>query len=393
MLRVIIYSLPAFVDLLVGSFFFISTVRMAESGASAVAVSGLPTVWGSTYMLFCPIIGRRVTMKSSVPMMLAGAGAMMLCAGLFILFPDLKVLYVVMAIFGIACALFFPPFMVFMKTTEAGNSRGLIHSTAMYTMSWSIGLAAGPFIAGYVWSIAGWRHVCALDMALALLVGTGVVFVHRRIDRTTAGTGANGGTTAMVNPPYANMPNMILTAWIASGVFLLAIAAVRGVFPSSAVHFGIPKAHQGNVFALICCAQALSAFLLRNSTWWVYRPLPIILFGIIGVAGYVLFGFATTWPLYYAAAICVGFCAGSVFLYLVFHALVHPSNAGRYAGINESIVGLTGIIGPLAGGILADTITIAAPYYAGASVFAAVLVIQALTHAGSARPANPSKAT
>ena len=358
-LQVVIYFFPAFIDLLVGSFFFITTVRMAESGASAVAVGLLLTVWGGVYMITTPFVGRMVTPGNCVAMMICSLIGMALCAASFIVFSQQSVLYIIMAAFGFSVAFFFTPFMIFMKAFESGTGRTLVSSSAMYTFAWSLGLGAGPFIAGWLWK-AGWTYACAIDIVLALVTAAGLLIIKNQATEKTPDK-----IESPQEPPniYRGMPDLIWIAWIGSGFFFLALSGVRAVFPSGARLLHISQEHQGNALALICLAQAVTAFLLRNGRTWVYRPLPVAGFGVVGLAGLILFGTARDWPVFYIAAFCTGIGAGAAYIYIVFHAIVHPSRAGRYAGLNESIVGLSGLIGPFVGGLIGDHAGLSAPYF------------------------------
>jgi MFS family permease len=380
MLRAIIYLFPALADLLLGSFFFITTVRMAESHASAMAVSGLITVWGATYMIFCPLVGRIVTPTNCVRMMVSSCAAMACCAAAFVVFQQLAVLYVIMAAFGAVVAFFFPPFMVFMKAFESTRGHGPAYSAAVYTFAWSLGLATGPFLAGYIWTTAGWQWVCVMDILLACGAGIGIFALRAHAHNAPASRETPAAALGRPLPDYSRMPDLIRLAWLGVGVCMLVIAAVRGLFPSSAAFYSVSKAAQGNTLALIYLAQAAVALLLANGRTWMYRPLPVATFGLVGLAGLVLFGLAHSPALYYAAAVCAGVYGGASCIYLAFHALVHPSRTGRYVGINEAIVGFTGIIGPAAAGLLADNTTVSVPYFAAALLVGLAVVLQVVVH-------------
>jgi hypothetical protein len=181
---------------------------------------------------------------------------------------------------------------------------------------------------------------------------------------------------------YSSMPNLVWLAWLGTGTCLLAVHATRSVFPTRAVALSVSKAAQGNALALIAYAQAFTALCAVKGRTWMYRPLPVALFGVIGVAGLVLFGLADTPVGFYVGALCLGVYAGTCFMYMAFHALVHPTRAGRYVGINESLVGLTGIVAPASAGMLADHTTLQTPYFVAAVMVAVVICVQVTVHLG-----------
>ena len=104
---------------------------------------------------------------------------------------------------------------------------------------------------------------------------------------------------------------------------------------------------------MICLGQAAVSFVLSRGGSWMYAGKPLAAAGIVGVAGLALFGLAHSTVAYAGAAFLLGLCSGFIFVYVAFHAMVHPERSGSYIGINEAIVGLSGILGPLAGGAIA----------------------------------------
>ncbi len=371
----LLYLPPALVDLLVGSFFFVATVRMAQSGANAVVVSAVLTVWGLCYMLASLAAGRLARRLPSAAMVIVGCALMVLtCAG-FVFVPSLTAIYAIMAVFGVAAGLFFPAYLVFTKDVANGVRRSLHVSAAEYTLAWSLGLAAGPFIAGFLWRTIGWQWVFALDALLAALTVTTTLLLVRR------GHHAAGPARDHDVEGSARLPDLAKVGWLAAGTLLIALTAVRGLFPSAAVAREIPEAEQGIVLATICLGQVAVSFVLSRGGSWMYLRKPLAAAGAVGVAGLALFGLAHSTVAYAGAAFLLGLCTGFVFVYVAFHAMVHPERAGTYIGINESIVGLTGILGPLAGGAIALATGPATAFLVLAAAYAAAVVVQTIVHA------------
>jgi len=380
MTRFLLYLFPALIDLLLGSFFFVSTVRIAESGGSALAVSTVITLWGVCYMIGSYAIGHMVTESNCRPLTVIGTAGITLCAAAFIVIPSLGALYLIMAVFGFAVALFFPPYMFHMKLVEQCGNRHMLPSVALYTMAWSLGLAAGPFVGGPVWSRWGWQWVIGLDAALGL-VTLGLLFVlFHYVDKARAARTASAAAGPVEAVDTLKRPDLAWLAWMGSGTCMLAMAMVRGVFPTVAHSLSIPKADQGIALGLVCIGQALVAVALVRGRTWVYRAGPVAGFGAAGLAGLMLFGLARGSLVFYAAALCIGVYAGASFIYVAYHALVHPSRAGKYIGINEAIVGLTGIVGPALAGFIADSVGMSVPFYVAALLVALAVVFQTSVH-------------
>ena len=141
------------------------------------------------------------------------------------------------------------------------------------------------------------------------------------------------------------------------------------------------KAELGAVLFIYCVAQAALAYGLRRSRLWMYRPLPLIAFGLAGVIGLTLLAVARSALVFYCAAVCTGVYTGSTFFYLVFHSLVHPTRSARYVAINEAVVGMTGIVAPFSAGCVADALGLEVSYAAVAVLIGLALIAQGVLHA------------
>ena len=70
---------------------------------------------------------------------------------------------------------------------------------------------------------------------------------------------------------------------------------------------------------------------------------------------------SSIWSLF-AGALLFGLCGGIFYFSFVFHALSHRKSSGKYLGINELIIGATGIAGPAAGGAAIQSLGIPAVF-------------------------------
>ena len=112
----------------------------------------------------------------------------------------------------------------------------------------------------------------------------------------------------------------------------------------------------------------------------MYKPVPVTLFSLSGLLGLLLFGLGSKTETFYMAALFYGIYSGMFFFYLVFHSLVHPTKSSKYIATNEAVVGITTIIGPIAGGIIADKTNSNIPFYLVAILILLVTAMQARVH-------------
>jgi MFS family permease len=326
-------------------------------------------------------------------MMMVSAISMMVLSVLFLVVPGKAGIYVLCAFTGISAALFFPPFQIFMKAVDTVGEKPVTYSTGLYTFAWSLGLSLGPFVAGYLMETgtattpggetSGWRYAYVFIICTALLTAIGIQFLQHLAHpaetpvRQTPSAPSPGPSSF----DYSRMPDLAWLGWIGAGVGVIVISIIRGVFPSRAVTgLHMADSTQGTIFFLLSLTQALTGLALCLSRFWMYRPLAVAAFGLVGMAGTLCFGFGTTTPVLYLAAMLFGVYSGGFFFYLVFHALAHPVKSAHYVAINESVVGIGGIIGPVLGGLLADRFGFGVSCLSGVGLVAVVTLFQMAVH-------------
>lgn len=386
MLSTSIYVIPALADMIVAQFTFVNTVRLARSGASALVVANTVTTWSIVYLVACLALGRIVTAANAARLMLVSMAFLASIGVLFTLVPGVIWVYVLMAWAGVAAALFFVPFQVFMKAVDRVDSKPLTYSTGLYTFAWSMGFAVGPFISGFLMELGpaasdgqtpGWKYACYVAAGAALVCGVAIFLLKhlvRRQPQEQTGEPARAGKPAA---DYSRQPDLAWLGWVSGGVGVLLITCVRAVFPVRAeTDLHLTQSVQGLLFFLVSLSQALAGLALCRSRYWMYRPSAIAVFGAVGILGAIAFGFARSAVLLAVGAVLFGVYAGSFFFYLVFHALVHPHRSSQYVAINESVVGVCSMAGAMLGGWVADACGFGMLYGAGAALVAMTVGLQ-----------------
>jgi DHA1 family quinolone resistance protein-like MFS transporter len=376
---VLIYLLPALADLLVAQFLFVNAVRLAHAGASASVVANTVTVWSVAYLLACPVIGRFLTAANAARMMMGSMAGMAVIGALFTVMDGVVGVYILMALMGMIAALFFPPFQVFMKAVDRVDDKPLAYSTGLYTFSWSMGFAIGPFVAGFLMDLGpdGWKIACWFAVAVALAAAISVYYLKSLVHGQPLAPAAEPETIRAPVMDYSRMADLAWLGWVGGGVGVILITFVRAVFPVRAeAVLHLAQSTQGVIFFLVSLAQALTGLVLCRSRYWMYRPMAIMAFGLAGMLGLVAFGFGQTTLALVTGAVLFGVYTGSYFFYLVFHALVHPQRSSRYVAINESVVGVCSMAGAMIGGWVADRLGFGTLYAGGVLLLLVTLVFQ-----------------
>jgi DHA1 family quinolone resistance protein-like MFS transporter len=377
MVRLAIYSFALMMDTILSSVFFVCMVRLADMQASALAVASFMSVWAIAYMIASLTAGGLVTKRNAGWILVGSCVVSTVVSAGYVLIPGMAAMYLLGIVQGCATAFFFTPFQFFMKLLDENQKKSITHSTGLYTFSWSMGFALGPFIAGFLWVHFGWQSCHLVNGLLAVIMACGIV----RLKRFAEAAPTIQAAETPVADHYADMPDLAWMAWVFGGLGCAIMALIRSVFPSSAVAFDLSKPDQGTTFLILSVTQALVGLGLGRGRLWMYRPVPVALFGLWGLAGLGLFATADAAISFYLAAACFGVYSGAFYFYFVFHSLVHPTRAARYVSVNEAIVGLTSIGGPFIGGAIGDRFGLPASYLTAMVVLAMAITIQALRHA------------
>ncbi|MBR4664915.1 MAG: hypothetical protein IKO93_13665, partial [Lentisphaeria bacterium] len=77
-MRVLFNLLPCLVNIITGLFMFISAKRMADSGANSFMVGATMAVWAFFYASSAFILGRFLTKRNAVKVLLAGQGILLI---------------------------------------------------------------------------------------------------------------------------------------------------------------------------------------------------------------------------------------------------------------------------------------------------------------------------
>ena len=358
---------------------FIVAVRLSENGASALTVVSVGAVWAIVYSVCAQISGRVVTPRNAAAMLcIASLMSALIALGL-ILFPALNLQFLWVGLTGASTAFFFIPFMIFMKDMESGRSGGLARATALYTFSWSMGMATGPFIAGFLWGKFspehGWKYCYMLNIIFSFIIAIGIWPIKKYIKNIDVKADLPEKPAA----DYSSMPDLVWMGWLGAAGCFISVAVMRSLFPYQASLLDIAKVHQGSILSLLSYSQAFTGLFLITSRYWMYRTVPVAAVGFCGIVGLLMFGFGSMPITFYIGALVFGVYTGTFSFYLVFHSLVHPENSAKYLSINETIVGITGMLSPVIAGVLARFFNVSLPYFVCAALVMVIIIIKAIT--------------
>jgi MFS family permease len=334
------------VNFVLGGTFFIVAFLLSQAKQPAIVVTGTIYVWALVYCVSSLIMGRITTPANAGRLIMSGAAGIGICSLGFLFFPQVAAQLLLVGIIGVASAMYCTPFQVFMKAIEPDQNAGIVRSTALYTASWSFGMATGPLVFG----LFDWHYGFILNTILGFLMAASIWLIDRHHRSNPVSQRKTPPAPNEVD--YSRMPDLAWLGWIIAGCGTVAVCLVRGLIPYQGALLQFGKADTGMILAVVSYVQGLTALALLRSKYWMYRPRPALIAGCCGGLALLLFGLGTSPSWFYPGAVLYGIFSGCCYFYLVFHSLVHPTRSSRYIAVNEIVVGVASILGPITGGLL-----------------------------------------
>ncbi len=347
---------------------FVCSNRLADAGKSRTEVAIVFAAWAFVYIIGNQILACLVNSRNAARMMMISSAVFASTSIAFIFVQNALFVYAVMGILAAGSSLFFLPFQLFMKAAEPDQNTGVVRSVSLYTFSWSFGFACGPFAAGFIYNAFGWQWCFIMTFLMAVMTAVGVQLLkHHARHHSKADTSSVHFNFDELN--YDAMPDIAYVGWFVGGAGCLGVYSLLALLPSIGVFFEFPKSQIGSITAAIYFIQAATGLSLMKSKTWMFRAAPAVSFtscGLVSMACLViaLMPFAGKIILLsvslrtlslYGLAIFYGVFSGAFYFELVFYSLIHPSRSARYVAINEMVVGISGVAGPIIAGFAADT--------------------------------------
>ena len=267
---------------------------------------------------------------------------------------------------GLALAAFWPSLQAWLG--EGQNRDGLRRVIGGFNISWSLGMIAGPGLAGALYAAhAEGSFVWVASLCAVLFMAIGLVRIKENSPVEPVETEAASLAAARVFLPVA---------WVANFATFFATGIIRSLFPKLAMDLGLSAAHLGYLMALIGVAQLVTFTLISRTHRWQFRLWPLALVQLVAIAGFAALAFGSTLAVFAVGLLLQGLLIGFTFTASGFYSLHTAARGGRRLGIHETVLGSGNLVGPLAGGLAAEHIGARAPYLLAAVVVALALLAQ-----------------
>ena len=282
---------------------------------------------------------------------------------------------------GISMALFWPAYEAWLAEREGGGK--LIHRVMLFNLFWSIGITLGPAFSSYLYGDANPFKPFYLAGAMVLLtLGTIIANSWQTSDalKTDASSEIAAEPAETLYPPqpvrtiYLNIARCAnFTSWFTLGV-------LRRLAPKLTKEMGMVPSTFGNLMLTLGGVQTMAFLILGTgySTRWHYRLAPMLIVQLLAALSFLGIWRLQHTLLWIFAFGVIGVSAAFTYFSSLYYGLDRHVDKGNKSGWHEAILGLGILLGPLLGGILADSrFGTQSPYLlcAGATVIAILVEI------------------
>lgn len=259
---------------------------------------------------------------------------------------------------GISMALFWPAYEAWLAEREGGGK--LIQRVMLFNLFWSIGITLGPAFSSYLYGDANPFKPFYLAGAMVLLtLGTIIANNWQTSDvpKTDAASEISEEPTETLYPPQRVRINYLNIARCANFTSWFTLGVLRRLAPKLTKEMQMATSTFGNLMLTLGGIQTLAFLILGTgySTRWHYRLAPMLIVQVLAILSFLGIWRLQHTLLWTFAFGVIGVSAAFTYFSSLYYGLDRHTDKGNKSGWHEGILGLGILLGPLLGGILADS--------------------------------------
>lgn len=282
---------------------------------------------------------------------------------------------------GISMALFWPAYEAWLAEREGGGK--LIQRVMLFNLFWSTGITLGPAFSSYLYGDANpFKPFYLAGVMVLLTLGTLIAnsWQTSAILKTDSASEANEESIETLYPPQPVRTSYLNIARCANFTSWFTLGVLRRLAPKLTKEMGMVPSTFGNLMLTLGGMQTMAFLILGSgySTRWHYRFAPMLIVQLLAALSFLGIWRLQHTLLWTLAFGVVGVSAAFTYFSSLYYGLDRHVDKGNKSGWHEAILGLGILLGPLLGGILADSrFGTQSPYLlcAGATVIAILVEI------------------
>ena len=260
---------------------------------------------------------------------------------------------------GISMALFWPAYEAWLAEREGEGQ--LIHRVMLFNLFWSIGVTLGPAFSSYLYGDANpFRPFYLAGVLCLLTLGTIIANSLRTSDvpQTDSSPEIITESPETLYPPQPVRTMHLNLARCANFTSWFLLGVLRRLAPKLTKEMGMLPSTFGNLMLTLGGMQTLAFVVLGTgySTRWHYRFGPVLIVQLLAVISFLGIWKIQHTLLWVFAFGVIGVSAAFTYFNSLYYGLDRHVDKGNKSGWHEAILGLGILLGPLLGGISADSL-------------------------------------
>ena len=260
---------------------------------------------------------------------------------------------------GISMALFWPAYEAWLAEREGEGQ--LIHRVMLFNLFWSIGVTLGPAFSSYLYGDANpFRPFYLAGVLCLLTLGTIIANSLRASDipQTDSSPEITTEPPETLYPPQPVRTMHLNLARCANFTSWFLLGVLRRLAPKLTKEMGMLPSTFGNLMLTLGGMQTLAFLVLGTgySTRWHYRFGPILIVQLLAVISFLGIWKIQHTLLWVFAFGVIGVSAAFTYFISLYYGLDRHVDKGNKSGWHEAILGVGILLGPLLGGISADSL-------------------------------------
>lgn len=333
-------------------------------GAEAIVLGAIGWVPQAVRLPICFTSGHlsekvgRVKIVVPAACAVAVAGVGLACAGSL----TQVLVYSILSVAAIGA--FYPPLQAMVGDKSARGE--LTKNLGAFNIGWCVGGAVMAMSVRWLVNIS-LPLVFWLAAASAVLAGV-LVFVWARQKSAESGAAVVDNTPLPQYPAY-----MLVVARMGNFTGFFALSVIRMLFPQLGLELGWTESDVATVAGLAVAGQGVGMLLTNTGPWWRGKLWPQFMAqGMMLLCGLIV-TFISNFILIAGAVFMLGAALSIAYTAALYHGLATRKSKGKNTGFHEALIAAGSIAGCLLGGIVAQHVSLRAPY-----VLIAVLAVGCL---------------
>lgn len=276
---------------------------------------------------------------------------------------------------GISMAFFWPAYEAWLAEREGEGK--LLHRVMLFNLFWSTGITLGPTVSGYLYKDSKPFMLLYLATGVSLIALVVIYFCNSKSTDSTHETQSE--ETQTLFPPPIERRKYLNIARCANFASWFALGVLRWLNPKLTKEMGIFPSTFGNMMLALGGMQTITFLFLGSgySTRWHYRIGPLVISQGVAILCFVGIWWIQDLTFWTIAFAIIGISVAFSYFGSLYYGLHMHSDKGNKSGWHEAVLGLGSLLGPLFGGIFADSqLGIKSPYLLCAGIILIAIVVE-----------------